>query len=32
MNKSEYDTYLEENLDDIISELPILSKYKEKLI
>lgn len=32
MNKVEYDTYLEENLDDIISELPILSKYKEKLI
>ena len=32
MNKAEYDTFLEENLDDIISELPILSKYKEKII
>lgn len=32
MNKSEYDTYLEENLDEIISELPILSKYREKFI
>jgi len=31
MNKDEYEQYLEENMDDILEELPILSKFKDRL-
>jgi hypothetical protein len=30
MNPKEYNEYLEENLDDVISELPVLEKYKSR--
>ena len=30
MNPKEYDEYISENLDDVISELPILEKYKSR--
>jgi hypothetical protein len=30
MNPKEYNEYIEENLEDIISELPILEKYKNR--
>jgi hypothetical protein len=32
MNKTEYETYVNENLDDFISELPILSQYKDRIV
>ena len=32
MNKTEYSEFIEENLDDVISELPILAKYKDKIV
>jgi hypothetical protein len=32
MNKVDYETYINENLEDFLSELPILSKYKERII
>jgi hypothetical protein len=30
MNPKEYNEYLDENLDDVISELPLLEKYKSR--
>jgi len=32
MNKDEYNEYISENLSEFISELPILSKYKERIV
>jgi len=32
MNKVDYETYVNENFDDLIEELPLLSKYKSKFI
>ena len=32
MNKTEYNEFIEENLEDVISELPILAKYKDKIV
>ena len=32
MNKIEYETFINENIDDFISELPILEKYKNRLV
>jgi len=32
MNKVDYDLYISENFEDFLSELPILEKYKDKLI
>jgi len=32
MNKDEYVTYINENIEDFISELPILKKYQNRLL
>ena len=32
MNKVEYETFINENIDDFISELPILEKYKNRFV
>ena len=32
MNKEEYDTYIFENFSEFVSELPILAKYKERIV
>jgi hypothetical protein len=31
MDKDEYEKYLEENIDDLIEELPVLRKYTDRL-
>jgi hypothetical protein len=32
MNKVEYETYINENIEDFISELPVLKKYQNRLL
>ena len=32
MNKDEYNTYVTENFNEFVSELPILSKYKDRIM